>query len=78
MFEGICNALHREMEVLEDKYRSGNVQLNNQDLEHIDLIAHALKSIAGYEMIKNSEDNGRSRSRYDRREYDTGYYDRRY
>lgn len=56
MFEGICEALHREMDKLDEKYSSGNVQLNNQDLDDIDRIAHALKSLETYKAMKgNSE-----------------------
>ena len=54
MFDSICDVLYREMKELDNKY-SDDVQLTSQDLEHIDKIAHALKSIAGYEMIVNSE-----------------------
>ena len=66
MFEGICEAIHREMDQLEDKY-SGGAQLSGQDLEHIDKMAHALKSLKTYEaMSGNSEYDGsyaRGRSR---------------
>lgn len=67
MFEGICEALNREMDSLEEKYSSGKTPMNQQDLEHIDKIAHALKSIAGYEAMKGSSEYdsyARGRSRY--------------
>ena len=51
MFNNICEALHRELEMLDEKYANGS-QLNNQDLEHIDKMMHALKSIATYEAMK--------------------------
>jgi len=61
MFDGICEALHREMDVLEDKYSNGKASMNPQDLEHIDRMAHALKSLKTYEaMTGNSEYDGGS------------------
>ena len=48
MFEGICEAIHKEMDLLEEKYEKGT-QLSGQDLEHIDKMAHALKSLKTYE-----------------------------
>lgn len=69
MFDGICEALHREMDHLEEKYANGKAQLNPQDLEHIDMMAHALKSLATYEaMLGHSE--------YGRGSYDGGSYAR--
>ena len=57
MFEGICEALMREMETIEEKVSKG--QMNNQDLDHIDKIAHALKSLKTYEAMEgNSEYSG--------------------
>jgi len=55
MFEAICEAIHKEMDMLDDKYAKGT-QLSGQDLEHIDKMAHALKSLKTYEaMAGNSE-----------------------
>ena len=76
MFNNICDALHREMEMLDEKFANGSTQLNNQDLDHIDKMAHALKSIAGYEAMKGDSEYGysrrmsRSSSRYSRDGYD--------
>jgi len=57
MFDGICDALHREMDQLEEKYSNG-AQMNPSDLEYIDKMAHALKSLATYDAMKgNSEYN---------------------
>lgn len=65
MFEGICNALHREMEEMEKKFRSG-ANLTAQDLSEIDKMAHALKSLATYEAMKgNSEYEGSYDGSYD-------------
>ena len=66
MYEGICEAINREMEELEKKYKSG-AQLTAKDLEDIDKMAHALKSLKTYEaMDGNSEYDGSSyRGSYD-------------
>lgn len=61
MFNGICETLHREMEALDEKYSSGNIQLTDKDLADIDKMAHALKSIETYSAMKGgSEYGGRS------------------
>jgi len=63
MFEGICEAIHKEMDMLDDKYAKGT-QLSGADLEHIDKMAHALKSLATYDAMKgNSEYDGGSYAR---------------
>ena len=66
MYSAICEALHREMERMEDKYANGG-NLNSEDLVDIDRIAHALKSIATYEAM-GAYPKERERY-YDRREY---------
>jgi hypothetical protein len=87
MFEGICEALHREMDQLNEKFANG-AQMSGQELEHIDKMAHALKSLATYEAMQGSSEydgssyaRGRSRmtGRYVSRDggYD-GYSGRRY
>ena len=50
MFDGIYDAIHRELDVLEEKYEKGT-QLASQDLDHIDRMAHALKSLKAYEAM---------------------------
>ena len=66
MYHGICEAIHRELDSLEEKY-SGGTQLSAKDLEDIDKMAHALKCLKTYEaMDGNSEYDGsyaRGRSR---------------
>ena len=60
MFNGICEAIHRELEELDEKFANG-AKMNGQELEHIDKMAHALKSFATYEaMLGNSEYDGGS------------------
>lgn len=89
MFEGICEALNREMDMLEEKYSSGKAAMNPQDLEHIDKMAHALKSLATYDAMKGNSEygsydgsyaRGRSRmtGRYISRDEYPREYDRRY
>lgn len=74
MYEAICEAIHKELDVLDEKYAKGT-QLSMQDLEHIDMMSHALKSLATYDAMKSGY---RSRSRQTGRYgYDEGY-DRRY
>jgi len=41
------NKLCKELEILEEKYRSGN-EMNESDLRRIDLLTHAMKSLAAY------------------------------
>lgn len=60
MFEGICEAMHREMDRLDQKYSNENVQMNGQDLKDIDMMAHALKSLATYEAMKGNSEYGAS------------------
>ena len=63
MFEGICEAIHKEMDALDEKYAKGT-QLSSQDLDHIDRMAHALKCLKGYEtMLGHSEYDGGSYAR---------------
>lgn len=66
MFEGICEALHREMDQLDEKFANG-AHMSGQELEHIDMMAHALKSLATYEAMQGSSEYG---------SYDGGSYAR--
>ena len=71
MYEAICDALHREMDAMEEKYSTGKVAMTASDLEHIDRMAHALKCIATYDAMKSGSREYRSRNvRYIR---DDGY-----
>jgi len=63
MFHAICEAIHREMDELENKYANGT-QMSAKDLDDIDKMAHALKSLKTYEaMAGNSEYDGGSYAR---------------
>lgn len=74
MFEGICEAIHKEMDMLDDKYSKGT-QLSGQDLEHIDKMAHALKSLKTYEAMAGNSEYGGSYDSYARgRSRMTGRY----
>ena len=66
MFEVIKDVLHRELEKLEEKYDVDEQALTGQDLEHIDMMAHALKSLASYEVMQGE---CRPRERYSRDRY---------
>ena len=57
MFEGICEALHREMDQLDEKF-AGGAQMSGQELEHIDKMAHALKSLETYKAMKGNSEYG--------------------
>ena len=67
MYEGICEAIHKELDILDEKYAKGT-QLASQDLDHIDRMAHALKCLKTCEAMEgHSEYDGsyaRGRSRY--------------
>ena len=79
MFEGIYEAIHREMDALEEKYASG-AALSGTELETIDKMAHALKCLATYEAMKSAEKYDRyprrKPERYSEREMDP-YWNRR-
>ena len=57
MYHGICEAIHREMDELEKKYANG-VQLESKDLQDIDRMSHALKSLATYEAMTGESGYG--------------------
>ena len=61
MYYGICDAIHREMDKLEDKY-SEEINLTMSDLQMIDTMAHALKNLATYDAMKEGT---KRRSRYE-------------
>ena len=70
MFEGICEAIHRELHKMDEKYSNGT-QLSETDLKDINTMAHALKSLATYEAMDEAYPRNRGRER--------GYgYGRRY
>ena len=60
MYHGICEAIHREMEKLDEKYAEGKTPLTVQDLDNIDKMAHTLKSLKGYEVMEGNSEYGGS------------------
>ena len=64
MFDGICEAIHNELDKLDEKYSKG-IQMNGTDLENIDKMTHALKCLKTYETMQgNSEYDGSYRGSY--------------
>ena len=65
MYQAICNAVHTELEKLEEKY-SGGAQMTSKDLEDIDKMVHALKCMKTCEAMEgNSEYGGSYDGSYD-------------
>lgn len=63
-FENVDNALCREMENLDRKYGSGDVEMNMQDLEMIRLLYSSMvKGQTYYAMKEEEERDGRSYAR---------------
>ena len=60
MFEGICEALYRELDMLNSKLQGGKSPMTSQDLDYIDKMAHALKSLATYDAMKGNSEYGGS------------------
>lgn len=74
MFEGICEAIHRELDELDKKYESG-AQLSKQDLEDLNKMAHTLKSLKTCEAMEGNSEYGSYDGSYARgRSRTTGRY----
>ena len=86
-FEALEKKLCQELEAIEQKVKGG-AEMSVQDLEKIDKLAHAMKSLATYKAMREAEEwdeegmsgrrgramNGRYVSRdYGPRSYDDGY-----
>ena len=66
MFEGISEALYREMESIDNKLQGGKAPMTTQDLDSIDKMAHALKCLKAYEaMLEGEYPRARNVVRYD-------------
>ena len=64
MYETICMKLHEELARIEEKYRSrGDAEMSSADLEIVDKISHALKSLATYEAMEGAQ-QGNSQGGY--------------
>lgn len=63
MFEGICETIHHELDMLEDKFQDGNA-MNHDDLDMIDKMFHALKCMKTYEAMVGDEGSYAKIKRY--------------
>lgn len=63
MYRAISDAIHRELDMLEERFSNG-ANINNADLDMIDKAAHALKCLATYEAMTEG-DYEYKRKRYD-------------
>ena len=55
MYKYLEAKMCKELEILEEKYRTG-MDMNEGDLRRIDLLVHALKSMATYKAMKEAEE----------------------
>lgn len=55
-YENLEQAMCRELEMLDKKYGSDAKEMSPQDIEHADVLYHALKSAATYHAMKDAED----------------------
>lgn len=85
MYHGISNAIHKELDVLDERLSNGTA-MNSSDLDMIDKMTHALKCLKTYEAMEGNSEydsyaRGRSRAtgRYvSRDDYDSRDSYRRY
>ena len=54
-FESLEKALCKEMEAIEQKIKGG-AEMSVQDLDKVDKLAHAMKSLATYKAMKEAEE----------------------
>lgn len=54
-FESLEKAMCKELEILEQKFKNGS-EMSVQDLDKVDKLAHAMKSLATYKAMKEAED----------------------
>lgn len=55
MYKHLENKMCKELDALEEKYRTG-MELSEGDLRRIDLLVHSLKSLATYKAMKEAEE----------------------
>lgn len=55
MYKHLENKMCKELEALEEKYRTG-AEMSEGDLRRIDLLVHSLKSMATYKAMKEAEE----------------------
>jgi len=56
-FEALEKAMCKEMEAIEQKLKGGT-EMSVQDLDRIDKLAHAMKSLVTYKAMKEAEEYG--------------------
>ena len=66
MYPAICEAIHKELDILDQRYENGGA-ISTNDLDMIVKMVHSLKSLKAYEAMEDYGDRGRKR--YDSREY---------
>lgn len=54
-FESLEKSMCKELEILEQKMRQG-AEMSVQDLEKVDKLTHAMKSLATYKAMKEAEE----------------------
>ena len=54
MYRAICDAIHRELDNLEERYTNG-AAMTGSDLDMIDKAAHALKCMATYDAMTGGD-----------------------
>jgi len=84
-YEALEKAMCKELEAIEQKLKNGT-EMSVQDLDRVDKLTHAMKSLATYKAMKEAEEyeggmsgrrgrgmNGRFVSRADGNSYTEGY-----
>ena len=66
MYPKIYEAIHKELDILDQRYGNGTA-ISTSDLDMIDKMFHALKCLKTYEAMEEYGDRGYRR--YDSREY---------
>ena len=68
MYKHLENKMCKELEALEEKYRT-NTELSEGDLRRMDLLFHSLKSLETYRAMKEADE-----MRYENNSYSNGSY----
>jgi hypothetical protein len=56
-FEALEKEMCKELETIEQKMKSGT-EMSETDLKRVDMLTHAMKSLATYKAMKESEEYG--------------------
>ena len=65
MYRAIPDAIHRELDMLEERFSNG-ANITNADLDMIDKAAHALKCLATYEAMTENDYEYKRKRYYNR------------